>query len=165
MRFLSITDGEPGVIAIGGEPVGIIAIGGAPTGVLAIGSVARGIVAIGFVSIGIFAVACGGAFGLVTLVCGGGSGLVVAGVGLGVGLKTAVVGAGLDFVEEDCVDRGDWWKRVIPGCMVLIGALLAAWIYLFPMMVENMQEKSAAGPKAAEPPAKQLSAEEPPSYD
>lgn len=100
MRFLSLDDHEPGVIAIGGAPIGIIAIGGMPVGVIAIG----------FGAVGGVAVSCGGAVGLVALSCGIGVGGYAGTVGLSLGIRSSSVGGEVSVLPDD----DDPFPRAVP---------------------------------------------------
>ena len=87
MQFLSTSDFEPGVIAVGGRPVGIVALGMNPIGVISVGIVPVGVIAFGCgASFGVVSVCCGVAGGIWTRVCGLGLGAESEGVGLAVSL-------------------------------------------------------------------------------
>lgn len=106
MDFLSVTDGVPGVIAVGQRPVGIIAIGALPLGVIAVGFSAVGGISIACGgAVGIAAAACGGSAGLVSIGCGGVAGLHATGVGFAIGLRASCVGLGLGVLPREPFPR------------------------------------------------------------
>jgi hypothetical protein len=91
MRFLSLDDNEPGIIAVGAAPIGILAIGGTPVGVIAVG----------FGAVGGVAVSCGGSAGIVAVSCGAALGGFATGVGLTLGVKSSCVGVALSVLPGD----------------------------------------------------------------